>query len=74
MPAADWPVAKLFLLAFALLGLGDTGHVGFRVLALGEGDIERSVVIGGQSIGIVGQGALATTVTVTLSYVIMLVV
>ncbi len=69
--AADWPVASLFLAAFALLGLGDTGHVGFRVLALGGGNIERSVMIGGLSVGIVGLGALATAVTVTLFYVLM---
>ena len=30
---ADRPVAVRFTWAFALLALGDTGHVGFRVLA-----------------------------------------
>jgi hypothetical protein len=70
--AGAWPVAQLFLAAFALLGLGDTGHVGFRVLALGGGDIERVVRVGGVSVGIVGLGALATAVTVTLFYVLML--
>ncbi len=72
VPVAEWPVARLFIVAFALLGIGDTGHVGFRVLALGGGDIERSVVIGGRTIGIVGSGVLATAVTVTLFYVVML--
>ena len=33
-------VARLVRWAFALLALGDTGHVGFRVLAYAQGDLE----------------------------------
>ena len=31
--AANWPVVKRVIWAFALLALGDSGHVGFRVVA-----------------------------------------
>jgi hypothetical protein len=69
---ADRRVADLFLWAFALLALGDTGHVGFRVLAYALGSLETEVSILGTQLGLVGLGALATAVTVTLFYVLML--
>jgi hypothetical protein len=59
------PVAKRMLWAFALLALGDTGHVGFRVLAYALGGLEAHPLL-------VGLGALATAYTVTLFYVLML--
>ena len=34
---ADRPVAKRLMWAFALLAIGDTGHVGFRVVAYARG-------------------------------------
>lgn len=71
MPA-DRHVAKLVLWAFALLALGDTGHVGFRVLAYAQGGLETRYTILGQQIGLVGPGALATAITVTIFYVLML--
>lgn len=64
--------ADLFTLAFALLALGDTGHVGFRVWAYALGGLESQVTILGRSISLVGAGALMTAVTVTLFYVVML--
>ena len=69
---ADRRVADLFLWAFALLALGDTGHVGFRVLAYALGSLETEIFILGTQLGLVGLGALATAVTVTLFYVLML--
>ncbi|MGF7058376.1 hypothetical protein [Brassicibacter mesophilus] len=59
-------LAKVFGWAFALLALGDTGHVGFRVIAYLNGGIE-------QNIGLVGIGKLATSVTVTIFYVLLVV-
>jgi len=59
------PVAKRVMWAFALLALGDTGHVGFRVLAYAMGGLEAHPLL-------VGLGALATAYTVTLFYVLML--
>jgi hypothetical protein len=69
---ADRREADLFMWAFALLALGDTGHVGFRVLAYALGSLETEISILGIQLGLVGLGALATAVTVTLFYVLML--
>jgi hypothetical protein len=59
------PVASLFRWAFVLLALGDTGHVGFRVAAYALGGFEKNSLL-------VGVGALATAITVTFFYVVML--
>jgi hypothetical protein len=72
--AEHWPLARLFIGAFALLALGDTGHVGFRVWAYAQGDLEATVSLAGLELGLVGLGALATAVTVTFFYVLMLVI
>lgn len=69
---ADRRVAQLGRWAFFLLALGDTGHVGFRVLAYAQGDLEATISVFGRQIGLVGLGALATAITVTLFYVLML--
>jgi hypothetical protein len=58
-------VAKRVLWAFFLLGLGDAGHVGFRVFAYLNGGLEQHVTL-------VGSGTLATAVTVTFFYMVML--
>ncbi len=70
--AADRRAADLVLWAFALLALGDTGHVGFRVLAYAQGGLQTRLTFRGLELGLVGLGALATAVTVTLFYVLML--
>ncbi|WP_027308455.1 hypothetical protein [Caloramator sp. ALD01] len=58
-------VGGYLLLAFFLLALGDTGHVGFRAYAYMLGGIEKYSVL-------VGYGALATAITVTLFYIVFL--
>jgi hypothetical protein len=68
----DRPVARRIRWAFALLALGDTGHVGFRVLAYALGDMEATVSLLGIDAGLVGLGALSTAVTVTFFYVLAL--
>jgi hypothetical protein len=68
----DRRVATLVRWAFALLALGDTGHVGFRVVAYAQGDMQATVQLFGQELGLVGLGALSTAVTVTFFYVLML--
>jgi hypothetical protein len=68
----DLRVARLIRLAFTLLALGDTGHVGFRVLAYAQGNLEATISIFGLELGLVGLGALSTAVTVTFFYVLML--
>jgi len=62
---ADQPVARRMMWAFALLALGDTGHVGFRVVAYALGGLEANPRL-------VGLGALSTAYTVTLFYMLML--
>jgi hypothetical protein len=70
--AADRAVARGFRWAFALLALGDTGHVGFRVWAYARGSLGVTVRVLGAELGLVGAGALSTAVTVTGFYVCML--
>lgn len=69
--AANKSVAKWVTIAFGLLALGDTGHVGFRAVAYALGNIEKSITLSGNPIVLVGAGAFATSITVTLFYVMM---
>lgn len=69
--AADWPMALRVIAAFALLALGDTGHVGFRVVAYALGDLAAKPVVLGVPVSLVGLGALATAITVTFFYMLM---
>lgn len=64
-------VAGLVMTAFALLALGDTGHVGFRVAAYAMGDPAPQFSSLGMSFGLRGLGTAATAITVTLFYVLM---
>jgi hypothetical protein len=59
------PLARRIMWAFALLALGDTGHVGLRVLAYALGGLDANPTL-------VGIGALATAITVTFFYMLML--
>lgn len=68
----DRRVADLARWAFFLLALGDTGHVGFRVWAYALGGLESTIPLLGFEIGLVGLGALATAITVTFFYVLVL--
>jgi hypothetical protein len=70
--AQDRRVAELGRWAFFLLALGDTGHVGFRVWAYAAGGLESTVNLLGREVGLVGLGALATAITVTFFYVLVL--
>lgn len=70
----DLKVADLVMKAFALLALGDTGHVGFRVVAYAMGDLESTISVLGIEMGLVGLGALATAITVTFFYVFVLMI
>jgi hypothetical protein len=70
----DQNVADLFIWAFGLLALGDTGHVGFRVVAYAMGDLDAKVNLLGRPMGLIGLGALATAITVTFFYVVMVMI
>jgi hypothetical protein len=69
---ADQKIGRYFIWAFGLLALGDTGHVGFRVLAYALGGLDTSLNVPGFEIGLVGLGALSTAITVTFFYVLVL--
>ncbi len=69
---ANLPVARRFMWAFALLALGDTGHVGFRVVAYALGGLDVRAAVLGIPVSLIGVGAVATAVTVTFFYVILL--
>jgi hypothetical protein len=70
--AQNRPLANSFTLAFGLLALGDTGHVGFRIAGYLMGDLETTFRLAGMELTWVGLGALSTAITVTLFYVVML--
>lgn len=57
---------------FLLLAVGDTGHVGFRVVAFFRGGLESRLDVLGYAVPLVGLGALSTAVTVTLLYMLLL--
>jgi len=67
----DQLVAKWTLIAFGLLALGDTGHVGFRVLAYALGNLNMTINLFGGPVSLLSIGTLATSVTVTLFYAAM---
>jgi hypothetical protein len=66
----DRRVAGLIRLAFILLAAGDTGHVGFRVMAYLTGGLESQVNVFGTPMSLVGVGSLTTAFTVTLFYML----
>jgi hypothetical protein len=72
VPRENKNAADLVLWAFALLALGDTGHVGFRVLAYASGSLDTQINVLGRQVGLVGLGALSTAITVTIFYLLML--
>ena len=69
--AANAAVAQRTLWAFALLALGDTGHVGFRVVAYALGSLEARPLVFGIPVSLVGIGSLSTAITVTIFYMLM---
>jgi len=71
LPGEDL-TARRFAAAFGLLALGDTGHVGFRVVAYAVGDANLGVPVAGGQVTLIGLGALATAITVTLTYLLLL--
>lgn len=72
LAAKDQKIGRYIIWAFGLLALGDTGHVGFRVLAYALGGLDTSLKLGRLSLGLVGLGALSTAITVTFFYVLVL--
>ena len=67
----DKNTASVIRNAFFLLALGDSGHVGFRVIAYALGGLETSVHLLGKNINLVGLGSLSTAITVTFFYMLL---
>jgi len=61
----NMPLANTILWAFAFLALGDTGHVGFRVVAYFNGGLAANS-------NLLGVGKLATAITITIFYVLLI--
>jgi hypothetical protein len=61
------------VLAFALLAVGDTAHVGLRLVALAAGNPQLSAALGSWRLPLIGFGALCTAITVTGFYGLLLV-
>ncbi|MBI9051720.1 MAG: hypothetical protein JEZ00_20020 [Anaerolineaceae bacterium] len=57
-------VARLIRWMFFLLALGDTGHVGFRVIAYARDSLQDNTTL-------MGIGSLATAYTITIFYMIL---
>jgi len=72
VPEDHRPLGRLLISSFTLLALGDTGHVGFRVLAYLQGDLATTIKLFGRPVGLVGLGALSTAYTVTIFYLLVL--
>jgi hypothetical protein len=72
--AKDQRVAGLIMWAFFLLGLGDIGHVGFRVIAFALGGLDAAITIFGRELKLAPMGALATAITFTFFYVILIMI
>jgi len=60
-------LGNLVAWTFALLAIGDTGHVGFRVIAYLKDGITESAAL-------LGYGKFATSITVTVFYVLLLII
>ncbi|OLS15881.1 MAG: hypothetical protein RBG13Loki_0490 [Promethearchaeota archaeon CR_4] len=58
------PIARRFFWGFLLLASGDSGHLGFRIIAYAYGGLEVNALL-------VGIGALSTGITITFLYMLI---
>jgi len=72
--AENQKLTQYIVYAFSLLALGDTGHVGFRVMAYALGNLDTTFSVFGLQLGLVGLGALSTAITVTLFYILIVII
>jgi hypothetical protein len=70
--AADLKTAKWIRLAFILLAAGDTGHVGFRVIAQLTNTLDKPVSVFGAPMHLIGLGMMTTAFTVTMFYMVFI--
>lgn len=69
---ADLKTARWIRLAFILLAAGDTGHVGFRVLAQLTNTLDKPVMVFGAPMHLIGLGMMTTAFTVTMFYMVFI--
>jgi hypothetical protein len=74
VPEADRRTAGLIMWAYFLLGLGDIGHVGFRVVAYARDGLGTTVQLLGKQVLLAPMGSLATAVTFTFFYMVMIMI
>ncbi|MDH6283054.1 hypothetical protein M2284_000224 [Rhodococcus sp. LBL1] len=72
VPAGDRRTADLLRRAFMMLAVGDTAHVGFRVLAYARGRDKSFVTWLGQRVSLIGLGEMVASITMTFFYVLTL--
>lgn len=59
------------VLDFALLAVGDTAHVGLRLVALAAGNPQLTAALGSWRLPLIGFGALCTAITVSGFYALL---
>jgi hypothetical protein len=69
--AGNKAVARLVMIAFILLASGDTGHVGFRVVAHVMNALDKQVMVFGSPMNLTGLGMMTTAYTVTIFYMVL---
>lgn len=72
VPAERRPEAERLREAFTLLAVGDTGHLALRAVSMARGPGRGQVTYRGQRAGLIGLGEMATSITITLFYVLTL--
>lgn len=68
----DLRTANLIMWAFAFLGFGDIGHVGFRVVSFALEGLDVPVTILGKPVLLAPLGSLSTAITFTIFYALMI--
>lgn len=68
----DLRTADRIMWAFAFLGCGDIGHVGFRVISFAMGGLDVPVAIFGKQVLLTPLGSLSTAITFTIFYALLI--
>ncbi|RMI33538.1 hypothetical protein [Nocardia stercoris] len=72
VPVEQRPEAERLREAFTLLAVGDTGHLALRSVSLARGEGRGFIRYRGQRASLIGLGEMATSITITLFYVLTL--
>jgi hypothetical protein len=72
VPVEQRPEAERLREAFTLLAVGDTGHLVMRSVSLARGEGRGFIRYRGQKASLIGLGGMATSLTITLFYVLTL--